>query len=102
MKRYDLTDFQWSMIEPLLPNEPRGIPRVDDRRVLNGIMWVLRSGAPWRDLPERYGPSLQGAPPIGPLPVTKTNHSAQPLMHMAPVARVCHQMLRLGLGRGNG
>ena len=34
----------------------RGGPRVDDRRVLNGIMWVLRSGAPWRDLPERYGP----------------------------------------------
>jgi transposase len=32
------------------------VPRVDDRRVLNGIFWVLRSGAPWRDLPERYGP----------------------------------------------
>ena len=56
MKRYDLTDFEWSVIEPLLPNKPRGVPRVDDRRVLNGIMWVLRSGAPWRDLPERYGP----------------------------------------------
>ena len=36
------------MIEPLLPNKPRGVPRVDDRRVLNGIMWVLRSGAPMR------------------------------------------------------
>ena len=45
-----------SMIEPLLPNKPRGVPRVDDRRVMNGIFWVLRSGAPWRDLPERYGP----------------------------------------------
>ena len=56
MNRYDLTDFEWSVIEPLLPNKPRGVPRVDDRRVLNGIMWVLRSGAPWRDLPERYGP----------------------------------------------
>ena len=44
------------MIEPLLPNTPRGVPRVDDRRVLNGIFWVLRSGAPWHDLPERYGP----------------------------------------------
>ncbi len=54
--RYDLTDFEWSVIEPLLPNKPRGVPRVDDRRVLNGIFWVLRSGAPWRDLPERYGP----------------------------------------------
>jgi hypothetical protein len=43
-------------ISPLLPNKPRGVPRVDDRRVLNGIFWVLRSGSPWRDLPERYGP----------------------------------------------
>ena len=40
----------------MLPNKLRGVPRVDDRRVLNGIMWVLRSGAPWRDLPDRYGP----------------------------------------------
>jgi transposase len=56
MSRYDLTDFEWRLIEPLLPNKPRGVPRVDDRRVLNGIFWVLRSGAPWRDLPERYGP----------------------------------------------
>src|SRR5215510_14328614 len=56
MSRYDLTDFEWRVIEPLLPNKPRGVPRVDDRRVLNGIFWVLRSGAPWRDLPERDGP----------------------------------------------
>ncbi|AMK18308.1 transposase [Sphingobium sp. MI1205] len=56
MSRYDLNDFEWRVIEPLLPNKPRGVPRVDDRRVLNGIFWVLRSGAPWRDLPERYGP----------------------------------------------
>lgn len=56
MSRYDLTDFEWRVIEPLLPNEPRGVPRVDDRRVLNGIFWVLRSGAPWRDVRERYGP----------------------------------------------
>lgn len=54
--RYDLTDFEWSIIKPLLPNKPRGVPRVNDRHVLNGIFWVLRSGAPWRDLPERYGP----------------------------------------------
>ena len=45
MNRYDLTDFEWNVIGPLLPNKPRGVPRVDDRRVLNGIMWVLRSGA---------------------------------------------------------
>lgn len=44
------------MIEPLLPNKPLGLPRIDDRRVLNGIFRVLRSGAPWCDLPERYGP----------------------------------------------
>ena len=56
MARYDLSDFEWSVIEPVLPNKPRGVPRVDDRRVLNGIFWVLRSGAPWADLPERYGP----------------------------------------------
>ena len=56
MSRYDPTDFAWRVIEPLLPNKPRGVTRVDDRRVLNGIFWVLRSGAPWRDLPERYGP----------------------------------------------
>jgi len=37
-------------------NKPRGVPRVNDRRVLNGIFWVLRSGAPWRDLPEAFGP----------------------------------------------
>lgn len=49
----NLTDFEWRVIEPLLPNKPRGMPRVDDRRTLNGIFWVLRSGAPWRDLPAR-------------------------------------------------
>jgi transposase len=56
MSRYNLTDFEWRVIAPLLPNKPRGVPRVDDRRVLNGIFWVLRSGAPWADLPQRYGP----------------------------------------------
>src|ERR1700737_3161637 len=59
--RYELTDFEWAAIRSLLPNKPRGIPRVDDRRVLNGIFWVLRSGAPWRDLPETYGPRTTGA-----------------------------------------
>ncbi|MCL5776448.1 IS5 family transposase [Limibaculum sp. FT325] len=54
--RYALTDAEWRLIKPTLPCKPRGVPRVDDRRVLNGIFWVLRSGAPWRDLPERYGP----------------------------------------------
>ena len=42
---YDLTDFEWKVIAPLLPNKPRGVARVDDRRVLNGIFWVLRAGS---------------------------------------------------------
>jgi transposase len=46
MARFDLSDFEWSVIQPLLPNKPRGVPRVDDRRVLNGIFWRLRAGAP--------------------------------------------------------
>ena len=54
--RYDLTDFEWSVIEPVLPRGKPGPRRKDDRRVLNGIFWVLRAGAPWRDLPNRYGP----------------------------------------------
>jgi transposase len=56
-RRYELTDKEWLIIEPLLPNKPRGVPRVDDRRVLNGILWRFRSGAPWAEIPERYGPS---------------------------------------------
>ena len=54
--RYDLTEFEWNVIEPLLPNKPRGMPRVDGRRVLNSIFYQLRSGSPWADLPQRYGP----------------------------------------------
>jgi len=56
MARFDLTDFEWSVIQPLLPTKVRGKPRVDDRRVLNGIFWRLRTGAPWADIPARYGP----------------------------------------------
>jgi transposase len=46
-RRYELTDFECSIIAPLLPNKPRGVARVDDRRVLNGIYWRLRTGSPW-------------------------------------------------------
>ena len=56
-RRYELTDKEWSIIEPLLPNKPRGVPRVDDCRVLNGILWRFRTGSPWAEVPERYGPS---------------------------------------------
>jgi len=53
---YELADYEWAAIEPMLPNKPHGVPRVNDRHVLNGIFWVLRPGAPWRDLPEAFGP----------------------------------------------
>jgi transposase len=53
MMRYELTDYEWAAIKPMLPNKPRGVPRINDRRVLNGIFWVLRSGAPWRAICRR-------------------------------------------------
>jgi transposase len=57
MGRFDLTDRPWARLEPLRPprRPPAGRPNDDHRRILNGILWVLRTGAPWRDLPERYG-----------------------------------------------
>jgi transposase len=54
--RYELSDTEWRVLRVMLPNKSRGVARVDDRRILNGIFWVLRSGAPWRDLPKVYGP----------------------------------------------
>ena len=54
-RRYELSDFEWSIIQPLLPNKPRGVPRADDRKVLNGIFCRLRTGSPLADIPERYG-----------------------------------------------
>ena len=60
MARYDLPDEAWTIIQPLLPAElvtPRvGRPWAEHRMIINGMFWVLCSGAPWRDLPERYGP----------------------------------------------
>ena len=58
MARGDLTNQQWARLEPLLPRSEgkRGHPYKEHRRVLNGILWIARTGAPWRDLPERYGP----------------------------------------------
>ena len=56
MARFDLSDEEWAVIEPLLPATSRGPERKGDPNVLNGIFYVLRTGAPWRDLPERYGP----------------------------------------------
>ena len=56
MARYDLGEMEWSIVAPLRPPAPAGRQRVDDRRVFNGIFWVLRTGSAWRDLPARYGP----------------------------------------------
>ena len=57
----ELSDKEWEIIEPLLPELPSGIrgrPWRDNREVLDGILWILRTGAPWRDLPKKY-PSYQ-------------------------------------------
>jgi transposase len=52
MAHFELTDWQWERLEPLLPPEtpPVGRPNYDHRTIINGILWVLRTGAPWRDL----------------------------------------------------
>src|SRR5665811_693499 len=53
--RFDLSDEDWAHLEPLLPKS-RKSARVDDRKIMNAIFYVLRTGMPWRDLPARYGP----------------------------------------------
>jgi transposase len=55
-RRHELTETEWARLAPLLPPRKAGKPRKDDRPVINGILWKLATGAPWRDLPERYGP----------------------------------------------
>ena len=54
--RYELSDHEWSALKPMLPSKTCGVPRVDGRRALSRIFWVLRSGAPRRDLPISFGP----------------------------------------------
>ena len=58
VRRGEITDRAWEQIKPLLPPEggKRGGQWRDHRTVINGILWKLRTGSPWRDLPERYGP----------------------------------------------
>ena len=56
-----MTDQQWDIVKSILPEDPvrddkRGRPWSDRRTVLNGVLWILRTGAPWKDLPPRYGP----------------------------------------------
>ena len=61
MHRGDLTDAQWARLEPLVPPQRHGKgttggrPSIDHRQIINGILWILRTGAPWEDLPARYG-----------------------------------------------
>jgi transposase len=54
-KRHELTDVEWTRLRPLLPSRKAGRQRRDDRQIINAILWKLATGAPWRDLPERYG-----------------------------------------------
>jgi transposase len=58
MKRHEVTDEQWEVIQPILSKRTAktGRPPSDPRLMLNGILWILRTGSPWRDLPERFGP----------------------------------------------
>lgn len=58
-RRYELTDTEWEQVKDLLPLEytgKKGKPSKDNRIMLNAMVWLARSGAPWRDLPERFGP----------------------------------------------
>ena len=61
MSRGDLTEVEWRILKVLLPVERkpgkrgRGRPPKDNRNIINGILWRLRTGAPWRDVPEKYG-----------------------------------------------
>jgi transposase len=57
MRRHELSDAQWALIADLMPsNALHGRPWSDHRQIVNGMMWILHTGAPWRDLPEHYGP----------------------------------------------
>ncbi len=71
-----LSDGQWSRLQPLLPNKPRGVPRIDDRRVISGIVHVLQSGCRWKDAPAIYGP-----------PKTLATFAGQPRACGAPCSR---------------
>ncbi|KWW99278.1 Mobile element protein [Carbonactinospora thermoautotrophica] len=84
VRRHELTDAEWELIEPLLPRPATGRPRHDDRRVLNGIVWKIRTGVAWRDVPERYGPwqSLSpgsgGGRPMAPSPACSPRRRPAP------------------------
>jgi transposase len=56
VRRHELTDQEWELLAPLIPRAATGRPRVSDRQVINGMVYKIRTGISWRDLPERYGP----------------------------------------------
>lgn len=56
IRRHELTDHEWELLAPLIPRAATGRPRVEDRQVVNGMVYKIRTGVCWRDLPERYGP----------------------------------------------
>ena len=57
MQRHGLTDREWARLEPLFPRRSRtGRPPKDHRIILDALLWLAKTGAPWRDLPERFGP----------------------------------------------
>src|SRR3954465_1796799 len=81
MGRVDLTDAQWRRLEPHLPSEKpwTGHPNAPHRRIIDGILWILRTGAPWRALPARHGP-LGALGPAG--------DGVEPLLSLARLGRV--------------
>ena len=58
MRRYEISDYDWQRLSPLLPGKPGDVGRTarDNRQFINAVLWIARSGAPWRDLPARFGP----------------------------------------------
>lgn len=56
IRRHELTDLEWELLAPYIPRAATGRPRVSDRQAINGIVYKIRTGVSWRDLPERYGP----------------------------------------------
>ena len=58
MRRYEISDYDWHRLASLLPGKSTDVGRTaaDNRTFINAVLWIARSGAPWRDLPTRYGP----------------------------------------------
>ncbi|MGB9999695.1 transposase, partial [Streptomyces pseudogriseolus] len=70
LRRHELTDQEWELLAPLIPRAATGRPRVSDRQVINGMVYKIRTGISWRDLPERYGPGRRSTPASAATPST--------------------------------